>query len=647
MRSAKYYKSRKIKVIMELEIPLLLFTLIFKVLVICHSNNRYYRIYVYVKTIFSLFSYFMEFANLKYESFYFKPLNVVHEVVEVIQSNNWTTVLGITLGVGLLGIVAYNYFFRGGNHPAEDHLPPDGRNPQPPIADQPIVQPPAVPDELLPGPVLDNHDCMAQVPAVKLNDAMIFQALNQPIVPRDEPLPGPVLENIIDNIAPIVPVIQEQLLMLMALVPYHVIPLGVPAGVLMYIRRARTLPGGTPDTPTPIIRRTRKQRPQPAPLPPEAITTRPEVFPILGEDVPFPIETMTTLNEIPIANHDTRDTRNLEIRRTRRQGPPELQSRITSASTMEIPDARQTPLPPEAITPPEVLPREDPTETMPAVESLMTQPSEVPIANHDTRETPTRSHHRQTPEAVTPQSSTEAQLPPQSSTSTTNTHTKSAKRKLKEHEKAKAKVEAEALAKAEAEAKKVKEAEKGKSKETSTASRDLSLDPNNNNNQATSSTAKDRDTVRRLWKISDDANKITLDKLDLQIEDLKVSLKMELEPRPGLRHPTWRLWLLCNKARELLLMKPEKARLVLKKLKSLIAYRKVRQELSTVAFYTTHTPKDVQEFISNIESYPDTDILPFINDLLTRVPKLNCITVLELEKILAQLLHSTFPIRRG
>jgi hypothetical protein len=641
---------------MELEIPLLLFTLIFKVLVICHSNNRYYRIYVYVKTIFSLFSYFMEFANLKYESFYFKPLNVVHEVVEVIQSNNWTTVLGITLGVGLLGIVAYNYFFRGGNHPAEDHLPPDGRNPLPPIADQPIVQPPAVPDELLPGPVLDN---MAQVPAVELNHAMIFQALNQPIVPGDEPLPGPVLENIIDHIAPIVPVIQEQLLMLMALVPYHVIPLGVPAGVLMYIRR----PVGTPDTPTPFIRRTRKQIPQPAPLPPEAITTRPEVFPILGENLPFPTETMTTLNEVPTANHDTRDTRNLEIRRTRRQVPerilnpfrtiPESQSRITSASTMEIPDARQTP---EAIT---LLPREDPTETMPAVESLMTQPSEVPIANHDTRETYTRSHHRQTPEAITQptRSSTEAQLPPQSqaivtpqsSTSTTNTLTKSAKRKLKEHEKASAKAEAIALALAEAEAEKGKETEKskskGKSKDASTASRDLSLDPNNNNNEATSSTAKDSDTVRRLWKISDDANKISLDTLNLQIENLKDSLTMELQERPGIRHPTWRVWLLCNKARELSLMKPERARLVFKKLKSLIAYRQVRQKLSTVAFFTTHTPKDVQEFISNIESYPDTAILPFINDLLTRVPQLNCISVTELEKILQELLDSTFPIK--
>jgi hypothetical protein len=635
---------------MELEIPLLLFTLIFKVLVICHSNNRYYRIYVYVKTIFSLFSYFMEFANLKYESFYFKPLNVVHEVVEVIQSNNWTTVLGITLGVGLLGIVAYNYFFRGGNHPAEDHLPPDGRNPQPPIADQPIVQPPAVPDELLPGPVLDNHDCMAQVPAVKLNDAMIFQALNQPIVPRDEPLPGPVLENIIDNIAPIVPVIQEQLLMLMALVPYHVIPLGVPAGVLMYIRRARTLPGGTPDTPTPIIRRTRKQRPQPAPLPPEAITTRPEVLPILGEDVPFPIETMTTLNEIPIANHDTRDTRNLEIRRTRRQGPPELQSRITSASTMEIPDARQTPLPPEAITPPEVLPREDPTETMPAVESLMTQPSEVPIANHDTRETPTRSHHRQTPEAVTPQSSTEAQLPPQSSTSTTNTLTKSAKRKLKEREKAEAKAEAIALAKAEADAKK---AEKGKGKSASTASRDLSLDPNNNNNQATSSRAKDPNNnnarVLNPLLIStrdlEDLKSSALQKeYDFEFAGLKHILADHIAPEHNSIHPNWRVWLLCKRYSTILDDKGKKM-LILQKIKLLLGYLKLKQGMDNFGqdFFKMHPIQDLLKFMFGLKNHPDRNFIEFVNGLLKRVPKLDCISVKDLGSLIDELLISVFP----
>jgi hypothetical protein len=164
------------------------------------------------------------------------------------------------------------------------------------------------------------------------------------------------------------------------------------------------------------------------PEPIEAITTR---LPIWGEDVPFPIETITTLNRPS------------------------------------------------------------------AVESLMTQPSEVPTIPQPTAEAmPSTDTTPQMPES-------QAIVTPQSSTSTTNTLTKSAKRKLKEREKAKAKVEAEALAKAEAEAKKGKEAEKGKSKETSTASsrakdvnnnnnqatssRDLSLDPNNNNNQATSS----------------------------------------------------------------------------------------------------------------------------------------------------------------
>ena len=151
------------------------------------------------------------------------------------------------------------------------------------------------------------------------------------------------------------------------------------------------------------------------PEPIEAITTRPEVLPILGENVPFPRETITTLNRPS------------------------------------------------------------------AVESLMTQPSQVPTIPQPTAEAmPSTDTTPQMPE-------TQAIVTPQSSTSTTNTLTKSAKRRLKEREKALAKVEAEALAKAEAEAKKVKEAEKGKSKETSTASRDLSLDPNNNNNQATSS----------------------------------------------------------------------------------------------------------------------------------------------------------------
>jgi hypothetical protein len=300
---------------------------------------------------------------------------------------------------------------------------------------------------------------------------------------------------------------------------------------------------------------------------------------------------------------------------------------------------------------------------------------DVRQSTHDARETP----HR-TPEAVpqpttpstgtTPQHSAEPIIGPRIEstntggkvTSTTNTLTKSAKRKLKEREKALAKAEAIALAKAEADAKK---AEKGKS--ASTASRDLSLDPNNNNNQATSSTARLQDIGMDLnnnnnpdpatsasSRAKDPNNnnvdaasyKETLNTLKLKLQKIETTLAMYLDPKAGLNTPSMRVLNLCKGYKVYLLTEPEHAEVLLSTIKYIIIYFKINEELANQKSY--NRDNGLLKFMRTIYNYPDAAVVTFINDFLDKVSHL---TDAELEKILgqilAQVLHSTFPIRRG
>jgi hypothetical protein len=302
---------------------------------------------------------------------------------------------------------------------------------------------------------------------------------------------------------------------------------------------------------------------------------------------------------------------------------------------------------------------------------------DVRQSTHDGRETP----HR-TPEAVpqpttpstgtTPQHSAEPIIGPRIEstntggkvTSTTNTLTKSGKRRLKEREKALAKAEAIALAKAEADAKK---AEKGKSKETSTASRDLSLDPNNNNNQATSSTARLQDIGMDLnnnnnpdpatsasSRAKDPNNnnvdaasyKATLNTLKLKLQKIETTLAMYLDPKAGLNTPSMRVLNICKGYKVYLLTEPEHAEVLLSTIKYIIIYFKINEELANQKSY--NRDNGLLKFMRTIYNYPDAAVVTFINDFLDKVSHL---TDAELEKILgqilAQVLHSTFPIRRG
>jgi hypothetical protein len=300
---------------------------------------------------------------------------------------------------------------------------------------------------------------------------------------------------------------------------------------------------------------------------------------------------------------------------------------------------------------------------------------DVRQSTNDGRETP----HR-TPEAVpqpttpstgtTPQHSAEPIIGPRIEstntggkvTSTTNTLSKSAKRKLKEREKALAKAEAIALAKAEADAKK---AEKGKS--ASTASRDLSLDPNNNNNQATSSTARLQDIGMDLnnnnnpdpatsasSRAKDPNNnnvdaasyKETLNTLKLKLQKIETTLAMYLDPKAGLNTPSMRVLNICKGYKVYLLTEPEHAEVILSTIKYIIIYFKINEELANQKSY--NRDNGLLKFMRTIYNYPDAAVVTFINDFLDKVSHL---TDAELEKILgkilAQVLHSTFPIRRG
>ena len=297
---------------------------------------------------------------------------------------------------------------------------------------------------------------------------------------------------------------------------------------------------------------------------------------------------------------------------------------------------------------------------------------DVRQSTHDARETP----HR-TPEAVpqpttpstgtTPQHSAEPIIGPRIEstntggkvTSTTNTLTKSAKRRLKEREKA--------LAKAEADAKKGKEAEKSKGKSASTASRDLSLDPNNNNNQATSSTARLQDIGMDLnnnnnpdpatsasSRAKDPNNnnvdaasyKATLNTLKLKLQKIETTLAMYLDPKAGLNTPSMRVLNICKGYKVYLLTEPEHAEVILSTIKYIIIYFKINEELANQKSY--NRDNGLLKFMRTIYNYPDAAVVTFINDFLDKVSHL---TDAELEKILgqilAQVLHSTFPIRRG
>ena len=343
------------------------------------------------------------------------------------------------------------------------------------------------------------------------------------------------------------------------------------------------------------------------------------------------IAAATIAGDVRQSTHDTRDTR-----KTRRQ--------------RSTPDARKTP---EAITTRLPIWGEDvpfPRETITtlnrpsAVESLMTQPSQVPTIPQPTAEAmPSTDTTPQMPE-------TQAIVTPQSSTSTTNTLTKSAKRKLKEREKAEAKAEAIALAKAEADAKK---AEKGKGKSASTASRDLSLDPNNNNNQATSSTAKDPNNnnarVLNPLLIStrdlEDLKSSALQKeYDFEFAGLKHILADHIAPEHNSIHPNWRVWLLCKRYSTILDDKGKKM-LILQKIKLLLGYLKLKQGMDNFGqdFFKMHPIQDLLKFMFGLKNHPDRNFIKFVNGLLKRVPKLDCISVKDLGSLIDELLISVFP----
>jgi hypothetical protein len=331
------------------------------------------------------------------------------------------------------------------------------------------------------------------------------------------------------------------------------------------------------------------------------------------------IAAATIAGDVRQSTHDTRDTR-----KTRRQ--------------RSTPDARKTP---EAITTrPEVLPILGEDVPFPsAVESLMTQPSQVPTIPQPTAEAmPSTDTTPQMPE-------TQAIVTPQSSTSTTNTLTKSAKRKLKEREKAKAKVEAEALAKAEAEAKKVKEAEKGKSKETSTAS-SRAKDVNNNNNQATSSRDISKDRIPAAFRSNTEKIDSLKFEVDFKMSQIQNVIVTNLDSSFKEHSWNWKLWLLCNRYNDFITNNSKDAEKCLGVVKSLIIYIIVKQLMSTYGknFYEVNILRNAYNLIYYIPKVVADDVLKFTKKLLADVPNLNCISDAELGNILRSLFKSIFDL---
>jgi hypothetical protein len=338
------------------------------------------------------------------------------------------------------------------------------------------------------------------------------------------------------------------------------------------------------------------------------------------------IAAATIAGDVRQSTHDTRDTR-----KTRRQRSTPDARKTPEAITTRLPIlGENVPFPRETIT----------TLNRPsAVESLMTQPSQVPTIPQPTAEAmPSTDTTPQMPE-------TQAIVTPQSSTSTTNTLTKSAKRKLKEREKAKAKVEAEALAKAEAEAKKGKEAEKGKSKETSTAS-SRAKDVNNNNNQATSSRDISKDRIPAAFRSNTEKIDSLKFEVDFKMSQIQNVIVTNLDSSFKEHSWNWKLWLLCNRYNDFITNNSKDAEKCLGVVKSLIIYIIVKQLMSTYGknFYEVNILRNAYNLVYYIPKVVADDVLKFTKKLLADVPNLNCISDAELGNILRSLFKSIFDL---